>query len=145
MKKLIILIIAICPVFALNAADSVWLTDMPKALAQAKQEKKMVLVDFTGSDWCGWCIKFKKEVLSTPEFAEYAKKNLVLVELDFPHAKAQDDKLKAANMALKEKYGVQGFPTLLLLKNSGGEAWRQVGYMEGGPKAFIAALGQAKK
>ena len=145
MKKLIVLIIAIYPAFVMNAAGADWLTDMPRALAQAKQEKKMVLVDFTGSDWCGWCIKFKKEVLSTPEFAEYAKKNLVLVELDFPHSKAQDSQQKAANMALKGKYGVQGFPTLLLLKSGGEEAWRQVGYMEGGPKAFIAALGQAKK
>lgn len=145
MKKLILSILTICPVLVLNAADAEWLTDMPKALAQAKQEKKMVLVDFTGSDWCGWCIKFKKEVLSTPEFAEYANKNLVLVELDFPKRKTQDVAQKAANNKLKAKYEVRGFPTLLLLKDSGKEAWRQAGYLEGGPKAFIAALEKAKR
>ncbi|MCX6907779.1 MAG: thioredoxin family protein [Verrucomicrobia bacterium] len=145
MKTILLSLLTICPVLALSAAENDWFTDMPKALAQAKQEKKMVLVDFTGSDWCGWCIKFKKEVLSTPEFAEYAKKNLVLVELDFPKRKTQDEKQKAANKKLKDKYEVRGFPTLLLLKSSGKEAWRQVGYLEGGPKAFIAALEKAKK
>jgi len=145
MKTVLLCLLTLCPALALNAADGDWLTDMPKALAQAKQEKKMVLVDFTGSDWCGWCIKFKKEVLSTPEFADYAKKNLVLVELDFPKRKPQDDALKAANKKLKEKYEVRGFPTLLLLKSSGREVWRQVGYLEGGPKAFIAAIEKNKK
>jgi len=145
MKTILLSLLTLCPVLVLNAAENDWLTDMPKALAQAKQDKKMVLVDFTGSDWCGWCIKFKKEVLSTPEFAEYAKKHLVLVELDFPKRKAQDNKLKAANKKLKDKYEVQGFPTLLLLKGSGKEAWRQVGFLQGGPQAFIAALEKHKK
>ena len=61
-----------------------WSDNYAKALAQAKAEKKLVLVDFTGSDWCGWCIKLDKEVFSKPEFKTYAKENLVLVELDFP-------------------------------------------------------------
>ncbi|MCX7825718.1 MAG: thioredoxin family protein, partial [Verrucomicrobiae bacterium] len=129
MKKLVLSILAICPALVLNAAESDWLTDMPKALAQAQQEKKMVLVDFTGSDWCGWCIKFKKDVLSKPAFVKYAKKNLVLVELDFPRHKAQDNAQRAANRKLKDQYKVRGFPTLLLLDASGKEVWRQVGYL----------------
>jgi protein disulfide-isomerase len=116
------------------------LTDLSQAEAQAKAENKIVLMDFTGSDWCGWCIKFKKEVLDTPEFQEYAAKNVVLVELDYPNKKVQSDDLKKANAELKKQYTISGFPTLVVLDKDGKEIGRQVGYSEGGPKAFIAKL-----
>ena len=128
-----------------NAAESTWLTDLPKAEAQAKTENKIVLMDFTGSDWCGWCIKFKKDVLDTPEFQAYAAKNAVLVELDFPHHKTQNDALKKANAALNEQYKVEGFPTFVVLNKYGKEIGRQVGYAAGGPAAFIAKLEEFKK
>lgn len=128
-----------------NAAESTWLTDLPKAQAQAKTENKIVLMDFTGSDWCPWCIKFKKEVLDTPEFQDYATKNVVLVEVDFPSKKTQPDELKKANEALKTKYDIDGFPTLVVLDKDGKEIGRQVGYSEGGPKTFIAKLEGYKK
>ena len=128
-----------------NAAEATWLTDLPKAQAQAKSENKIVLIDFTGSDWCGWCIKFKKEVLDTDEFKAYAAKNVVLVELDFPHKKAQTDELKKANQALKAEYKVRGFPCLVVLDKDGKEIGRQVGYAKGGPAAFIAKLEEFKK
>ena len=70
-------------------AEPSWETDYKKAQDQAKAGNKLVLLDFTGSDWCGWCIKLDREVFSKPEFKDYATKNLVLVELDFPRAKAQ--------------------------------------------------------
>jgi len=127
-----------------QAADSVWLTDLPKAQAQAKTENKIVLMDFTGSDWCHWCIKFKKEVLDTKEFQDYAAKNVVQVELDFPNKKAQDADLKKANADLKDKYKIDGFPTLVVLDKDGKEIGRQVGYAEGGPKAFIDQLEKYK-
>ena len=117
-----------------------WGTDLPKALAQAKSDKKLVLLDFTGSDWCGWCIKFDKETLSTDKFAGYAKAHLALVTLDFPNKKPQSDALKAANAALQKKYNVDGFPTFVLLNADGKEIGRQVGYAPGGPEAFIAEL-----
>ena len=123
-----------------NAAEATWLTDLPQAQAQAKSEKKIVLLDFTGSDWCGWCIKFKKEVLDTPEFQKYAAKNVVLVELDYPSHKEQSADLKTANAALKSRFAIHGFPTLIVLDQSGKEIGRQVGYAEGGPSAFIAKL-----
>ena len=123
-----------------NAAEATWLTDLPQAQSQAKSEKKLVLMDFTGSDWCGWCIKFKKEVLDTPEFQDYAAKSVVLVELDFPSKKTQSADVKKANAALKTKYGVHGFPTLVVLDQNGKEIGRQVGYAKGGPAAFIAKL-----
>jgi len=94
MKKILIAMLAATVLWQVNAAETTWLTDLPKAQAQAKAENKIVLLDFTGSDWCGWCIKFRKEVLDTPEFQAYAAKNVVLVELDFPNKKVQSADLK---------------------------------------------------
>ena len=128
-----------------NAAESTWLTDLPKAQAQAKAENKIVLLDFTGSDWCHWCIKFRKEVLDTPEFQAYAAKNVVLVELDYPNKKVQSADLKKANATLKTQYDIHGFPTLLVLNQNGKEIGRQVGFSQGGPAAFIAKLEGYKK
>jgi len=145
MKKIILTFLAAAVFWQANAAESTWLIDLPKAQAQAKTENKIVLIDFTGSDWCGWCIKFKKDVLDTPEFKEYAAKNIVLVELDYPSKKEQGADLKKANAALKKQYDVKGFPTLVVLDKDGKEIGRQVGYSEGGPKAFIAKLEGYKK
>jgi len=140
MKKLLIAMAIGCVWLQTQAADLNWGTDVSKALAQAKTDKKMVLLDFTGSDWCGWCIKFDKDVLATDKFADYAKAHLELVTLDFPNKKPQSDALKAANAALQKKYGVDGFPTFVLLNADGKEIGRQVGYAPGGPDAFIAKL-----
>jgi thioredoxin-related protein len=125
-------------------ADTSWLTSLPAAQAQAKKENKLVFMDFTGSDWCGWCKKLDAEVFTKPEFMAYAKKNLVLVQVDFPAQKEQSADLKAANKALQSKYNVNGFPTLVVIKPDGTIVWQQVGYMEGGPAAVIAALDKAK-
>ncbi len=145
MKKLLIALMAATICWQVNAAESTWLTDLPKAEAQAKAENKIVLMDFTGSDWCHWCQKFKKEVLNSPEFLDYAAKNVVLVEVDFPHSKDQADALKKANAALKGQYSIDGYPTLVVLDKDGKEIGRQVGYSEGGPQAFIAKLEGFKK
>ena len=134
-------LLALTSTAALAAAG--WDDDYDKALAQAKAEKKMVLLDFTGSDWCGWCIKLDKEVFSKPEFKSYAKDNLVLVEVDFPHGKRQTKKLKDQNEKLQQEHGIKGFPTIVVL-NSEGKKAGQLGYMEGGPKAFIAKLDELK-
>ena len=143
MKKLALCLLTCFAVAQLHAAET-WLTDVPKAQTQAKAEKKLVLLDFTGSDWCGWCIRLHKEVFSTSEFAEYAAKNLVLVEVDFPNKKPQTAELKAANQALQQKYGIRGYPTIIIL-NGEGKKVGQLGYMPGGPKAFIAELDKLKK
>lgn len=140
MKKLMIGLLTCVALAQIGAAEADWLTDLAKAKETAKAEKKLVLIDFTGSDWCGWCIKFKKEVLSTQEFAEYAKKNLVLVELDFPQKIKQSAALKQANEKLKEQHKVAGFPTFVVLNSAGNEVGRQEGYSPGGPKPFIAKL-----
>lgn len=145
MKQILITLLAATVFWQVNAAESTWLTDLPKAQAQAKAQDKMVLLDFTGSDWCGWCKKFKKEVFDTSAFQDYAAKNLVLVEVDFPNQKPQSEALKKANQALKTKYDIHGFPTLVVLNKDGKEIGRQVGYSKGGPKAFIAKLEKFKK
>ncbi len=145
MKKILTALLAIALVWQANAEENTWLTNLPKAEAQAKAENKIVLVDFTGSDWCGWCKKFNGEVLNTPEFQAYAKNNLVLVELDFPHKKEQSTDLKQANANLKSRFAVHGFPTFVALNKDGKEIGRQVGYAKGGPAAFIAKLEAFKK
>jgi thioredoxin-related protein len=145
MKKLIVVLMSGCVWLQTQAADLTWLTDLPKAQAEAKAENKLVLMDFTGSDWCPWCIKLDKETLSQPEFADYAKKNLVLMLLDFPREKPQSDELKKANADLQKKYSVDGFPTLIAIKPDGTVVMTQVGYLEGGPKALIEKLDAALK
>ncbi|MFT3867848.1 MAG: thioredoxin family protein [Nibricoccus sp.] len=116
-----------------------WTTDYAAALRQAKAEKKKIFLFFTGSDWCGWCKKFDKEILSTQDFKTFAGTNLLLVKLDFPRGTPQSPQLKAANQKLAQQYGIQGFPTVIVL-NSEGKNVGELGYMEGGPKPFLGAL-----
>ncbi len=147
MKKFFTQLFTLCAAAALTSATALaaagWDDDYEKAVAQAKAEKKMVLLDFTGSDWCGWCIKLDKEVFSKPEFKSYAKDNLVLVEVDFPQGKRQTKKLKEQNEKLQQEHGVRGYPTIIVL-NPEGKKVGQLGYQEGGPKAFIAKLDELK-
>jgi thioredoxin-related protein len=145
MKKITIALLACLTLLKVSAADLNWLTDVPKAEAQAKTGNKLVLLDFTGSDWCGWCIKLDNDTFSKPEFADYAGKNLVLVQLDYPNKKPQSDDLKNANAALQKKYNIEGFPTLIALKPDGTVVWKQVGYLAGGPQALISKLDEARK
>ena len=127
----------------LALAKDGWSEEYDKALAQAKVDKKLVVLDFTGSDWCGWCIKLDKEVFSQAEFGEYAKKNLVLVELDYPRGKEQTKEIKAQNEKLQKEYKIEGYPTIIVL-NAEGKKVGELGYQPGGPKAFIAALEKLK-
>ena len=129
---------------AVSAGDDNWQTDFKKAQQEAKANNKLLLVDFTGSDWCGWCIKLNREVFSQPEFKDYASKNLVLLEVDFPRRKEQSVALKKQNVGLAEEYQVQGFPTIIVL-NGDGRKIGELGYMEGGPTAFIAQLEKLRK
>ena len=141
MKNFISLLIAIgLTLISITAsAESNWVTDYKKAQEDAKAGKKLMLLDFTGSDWCGWCMKMDKEVFSTPEFQNYASRNLILVKLDFPRRRPQTEALKKQNEELAEKYGIQGFPTIIVL-NGQGEKVGELGYMEGGPSPFLAKL-----
>lgn len=116
-----------------------WHEEFEKAQKLAKALKKPMLLDFTGSDWCGWCMKLKKEVFDEKEFQRYAEENLILVELDFPRSKNQKDSTQKQNEKLKQEYGVRGFPTIILLDHRGKKIG-QTGYKEGGPKAYVEHL-----
>ncbi len=116
-----------------------WETSFEKAKATAQAEKKDILMNFTGSDWCGWCIRLGNEVFQHEKFAAYAAKNLVLLELDFPRGFELDESLQEQNNALQAKYGVEGFPSILLL-DSQGRAYAQTGYQPGGPLAYSEHL-----
>ena len=121
-----------------------WLTDYKKAQQEAKATNRLLLVDFTGSDWCGWCIKLDKEVFSKAAFKDYASKNLVLMEVDFPRAKTQTVGMKKQNQELAQQYQIQGFPTIVVL-NGDGQKIGELGYMEGGAATFIAELEKLRK
>ena len=128
---------------AFASAGEGWIADYDEAVKLAKAEKKDLFIDFTGSDWCGWCIKLDKEVFSKKEFKDYAKENLVLLEVDFPQSKRQTKKLKEQNETLQAEHGIKGYPTIIVL-NPEGKKVGQLGYMEGGPTAFIAELEKLK-
>ena len=120
----------------------VWHTNLEKALKIAKEEDKPVFLQFSGSDWCKWCIKLNDEVLFTKDFANWAKDNIVLVNLDFPRTIPQTEEVKAYNNGLMKKYGVRGFPTVLLLDNNANVVL-QTGYQPGGPAAYIQHIKNA--
>jgi len=124
-----------------ETAEAKWLTDYDKAVKLAKKEDKMLLLDFTGSDWCGWCIKLDKEVFSKPEFKEWAGKKFVLVKLDFPKTIKLSAKVKKQNEKLARRHGVQGYPTILVLdKNE--KTVARLGYERGGPDNWISIAEQ---
>jgi thioredoxin-related protein len=128
-----------------HAQEGHWLTDYKQALSQSKSSGKNMLLDFTGSDWCPWCIKMDKEVLDTKEFKDYADKNLVLMLVDFPQSKQLPQKEQDQNDQLQKTYAAEGFPTFILVDKDGKVIGQQVGYLEGGPAAFIAKLESLKK
>jgi thioredoxin-related protein len=121
--------------------DNLWQTDARTAAAQARAQKKPLLVAFMGTDWCRWCIKLKQEVFDQKAFQEAAPKRYVLVLLDFPRNTKLPDQLKMQNEGLANKYGVRGFPTVLLL-NAAGEVMARTGYRPGSPAEYVAHLAQ---
>jgi len=137
--KLLFAVLVLLPLPSGLRAAPAWLTDLPKAQAQARADGRFVLVNFTGSDWCGWCIKLRKDVFLKPEFEGYAKTNLVLVEIDFPKRKPQPPELQTANRKLAEQFQVQAYPTLIVL-NGQGARLGQVSYGNGGPKSFMTEI-----
>ena len=126
-------------------AESTWSTDYKKAQEEAKANHKLVLLEFTGSDWCGFCFQLDRAILSQPQFKDYANKNLVLVEIDFPRRKAQSVETKKQNAELAERYQVDGFPTLVVLNSEGKAVWRYDGMYMNGLAAFLAELDKVRK
>jgi len=122
-----------------SGATTEWTEDYLNALERGRAENKRVLMDFTGSDWCGWCIKLDREVFGQPAFKEYAAKNLVLLKLDFPRSKQLSPAIQQQNEELKNRHGITGYPTIVIVDGMGQEIGR-LGYVAGGPSAFTARL-----
>ena len=139
MKRLLLSMAAFGTAFSTFARGVEWFTSVHDALEKAQAEDKIVLLDFTGSDWCIWCQRLKGEILDTAEFAAFAKVNLVMVEVDFPNNKPLSAEQRAANDDLAAKYNIQGYPTLILLDRWGKQVGK-AGYVHGGPKPFIERL-----
>ena len=142
--KVALLLVCFLSAGVVSASGKEWLTDFDQAKKEAVKKNLPILVDFSGSDWCGWCIKLDKEVFSTKAFKDYAKDNFVLLLLDFPRRSSISDKLKKQNSELAKKYQVQGFPTVLILDKDGTVIARG-GYMEGGSEAYIKYLKRIKE
>jgi protein disulfide-isomerase len=116
-----------------------WLTSYDDALKAAQETKRPILMNFSGSDWCSWCIKLSNEVFTQDAFSKYAKDNLVLLNLDFPKRTAQSAEMKAANEKLAQTYKIEGFPTVVLLDSNGKEIDR-LGYQPGGATPYVKRL-----
>ena len=121
-----------------------WMTDFAAAKASAKAQNKDLLIDFTGSDWCGWCIRLKKEVFSKEAFKDEIHKHFVLVELDYPRKKKLPDALAAQNEKLKNEYAIRGYPTIFLT-DADGRPYARTGYRRGGPEKYLEHLAQERK
>jgi protein disulfide-isomerase len=115
-----------------------WLTDWEAAKAKSKADKKPILIYLTGSDWCGWCKKLDKEVISQKAFMEYASANFILMEADFPKKKEQSAELKKQNKALEKAYLNGGYPTMYLLDAEGKKLSDDLGEVAGGVDGYIA-------
>lgn len=127
-----------------TSEETPWLTDFEAAKKQAAEKNLPILADFSGSDWCGWCIKLDNEVFSQDAFRKYAEDNLVLFLADFPNSKPQTSEVKAQNEALAQKYGIRGFPTVLLL-DATGNVLAQTGYQAGGAEAYVEHIKELLK
>lgn len=127
-----------------DAGKAEWLTDFEAAKREAAERNVPILADFSGSDWCGWCIKLDSEVFGKEEFTKYASKNLVLFVADFPAQKPQPEALKEQNKKLAAKYEVKGFPTVLVL-DAKGEVMARTGYRRGGAEQYVEHLKEVLK
>lgn len=117
-----------------------WQTDFEQTMATAKEQQKYVLLNFTGSDWCGWCKKQEAEVFQKEGFQNWANDNILLMKVDFPRKTKLPAAEQEQNRALQKKYKVTGFPTFVLLDSEGNAVWKQPGYIKGGVKGFISVL-----
>ncbi len=138
-------LLALLPVTAARAEATKpgWTDDAIAALKTAEAEKKMLLMDFTGSDWCSVCLEMNRNVFNTAEFKEYARANLILLELDFPKKRAIKLETLQQNEELRQLFGVEGLPTLIVLDITGKPVKAFLGVPDG-PKPFIAELKKLK-
>ncbi len=150
MKKILVIAFLTLTSMSIQAQEELtWHTDLSKAADISIKENKPMFLFFTGSDWCGWCIRLQKEVFKTPEFIKWAKENVVLVELDFPRKNEQTDAVKMQNAQLQQQLQVRGYPTVWFVsaaKTAEAKvnltALGSTGYVAGGPKVWIDGANQ---
>lgn len=153
MKKILVIAFIILTSLSSQAQEELtWHTDMSKATDIAIKQNKPLFLFFTGSDWCGWCIRLQKEVFKTPEFVKWAKENVVLVELDFPRNNNQTDAVKMQNAQIQQQLQVRGYPTVWFVSAAKAEeakinltALGSTGYVAGGPQVWIDGANQIIK
>ncbi len=145
MKKIIIALLLISSTLTtVTAQELTWETNIKKAADLSNKTHKPMFLFFTGSDWCGWCMRLQKEVFNTPEFVSWAKQNVVLVELDYPRRTPQSPEIVQQNAELQQAFNVQGYPTVWFANatNKDGKVnFSQLGssgYVAGGPGVWIA-------
>jgi len=143
MKKLLLIAFFLAGAFATQAQELKWYTDVKEAITVSNNKKKPMLMFFTGSDWCGWCIRLQNEVLKTEEFKKWASDNVILVELDYPQRTPQTPELKTQNNELQQAFGIQGFPTVFFTSAESKDGkinftgLGRTGYVAGGPSAWL--------
>ena len=144
MKKIFLITFFLTGVFAMQSQELKWYTDVREAITESNKVHKPMLMFFTGSDWCGWCIRLQNEVLKTPEFTKWAAENVILVELDYPRRTPQTPEIKNQNNELQQAFGIQGFPTIYFTSAEAIDGkvnfkgLGQTGYVAGGPTAWLA-------
>ena len=147
MKKLLLILVAFSSI-SLFAQELSWETDMSKAVERAEKENKVIMLFFTGSDWCGWCIRLQNEVFKQADFKSWAQEKVVLVELDFPRNTPQSEDIKNQNVTLSQMFEVKGYPTVWFVKPSKAgekinlEKIGSTGYVAGGPGAWLLGANQ---
>lgn len=141
----IILFIIISHKITAQSIELNWYNDLSKAVPISVKEKKPIMLFFTGSDWCGWCMRLKKEVFNHEEFKIWTDENIILVELDFPRRKKIDPKILNQNRELARIFGVSGYPTCWLvspqiLENNKVNFLKlgKLGYVAGGTEKWIS-------
>ena len=149
MKKrfVIVITIGLCLAFSapiMAASRSAWTEDFDAAKARAALEKKDMLLNFSGSDWCGWCIKLEQEVFGRAEFKKAAEKKFVLVRLDFPQKSKPPERIRQQNQRLAKVYGIEGFPTVVVT-DAEGRLYARTGYRPGGPEKYLAHLDRLRE
>lgn len=148
MKKIILTMLLVFGSMTLQAQELTWETNLQKAVEMSIKTKKPLLLFFTGSDWCGWCIRLQNEVLKTPDFAKWAKDNVILVELDFPRRSPQQPEIAQQNNELQQIFAVRGYPTVWFATPSKKDGkinldkLGSTGYVAGGPGKWLEGANQ---
>jgi thioredoxin-related protein len=153
MKRIVIIAFLMLTSMSIQAQEALtWHTDMTKATDISLKENKPLFLFFTGSNWCGWCIRLQKEVFKKPEFISWAKENVVLVELDFPRPDNQPDAIKMQNAQLQQQLQVRGYPTIWFVSATKTDdakvnlnALGTTGYVAGGPEKWLEVAKQYVK